>query len=150
MLVSPGAQVSAKWRCTLDLYLQKELHVSVGALPDEGAPSCNPRECELYENHRDLLSDVADLLGTVEWIQALAKFLETSGAVTKTGKPRREREPWPPVVDDDEESKEEGSEDGYGGDEVGGGTGSPARKDDEDRQFAGHRHALCGRTIDPL
>ncbi|KAJ6613598.1 hypothetical protein B0H10DRAFT_1630755, partial [Mycena sp. CBHHK59/15] len=47
------------------------------------------RECENYEQHRDLLRDASaelslpDILGTENGLQALAKFLEASGALTK-------------------------------------------------------------------
>ncbi|KAJ7786365.1 hypothetical protein B0H16DRAFT_1490170 [Mycena metata] len=80
------------------------------------------RECELYEQHRDILRDasaeltIPDLLGTEDGIQAVVKFLD---AFTKRGQRRRETEPWPPAPEEEcnDEDSEEGSEDGYGEDE---------------------------------
>jgi hypothetical protein len=46
-------------------------------------------------------------------LQALAKFLERSGAFTKTGRPRRETEPL--VLSDDEEDEEDGGSEGGDG-----------------------------------
>ncbi|KAJ7705620.1 hypothetical protein B0H16DRAFT_1312765 [Mycena metata] len=72
------------------------------------------RECPQYEDQRHVLEAVSrdislpEILGTKEGIAALAEFLETSGAFTKSGKPRRspdlpsfEDEPEPADTDDD-------------------------------------------------
>ncbi|KAF8180513.1 hypothetical protein K438DRAFT_1976703 [Mycena galopus ATCC 62051] len=62
-------------------------------------------ECPLYEDQRQTLRAASkdlflpELLGTKEGISALAKFLEQSGAFTKTGKPRRE-EPLPTLEEE--------------------------------------------------
>ncbi|KAG6805447.1 hypothetical protein H0H92_015332 [Tricholoma furcatifolium] len=67
-------------------------------------------ECELYEEHRDILREVdndldtGQLLGTEDGIKALAKFLTMSGAFTKTGTPR-ERERVKPTEGDDENDR---------------------------------------------
>ncbi|KAJ6527368.1 hypothetical protein B0H10DRAFT_2155546 [Mycena sp. CBHHK59/15] len=56
------------------------------------------RVCPRYEDHRHLLRDVSrdislpEILGTKDGIAALAKFLEESGAFTKTGAPHRQLE----------------------------------------------------------
>ncbi|KAF5319459.1 hypothetical protein D9619_008774 [Psilocybe cf. subviscida] len=50
--------------------------------------------CPRYEEHRDVLRKVSpsialsEIFGTQEGIEALAKFLEVSGAFTRNGKPR--------------------------------------------------------------
>jgi hypothetical protein len=53
-------------------------------------------------------------LGAEEGLQALAKFLETSGAFTKTGRPRCETEPLVLSDDDEDEEEDRGSEGGEG------------------------------------
>ncbi|KAJ7430606.1 hypothetical protein B0H11DRAFT_1942758 [Mycena galericulata] len=68
---------------------------------------------------------IPDILGTEKGIQALAKFLESSGAFTKTGQPRRETEPLPPEDEEDDRESDAGSEGGYGGDEESGDEGHP-------------------------
>ncbi|KAJ6546137.1 hypothetical protein B0H10DRAFT_2131789 [Mycena sp. CBHHK59/15] len=70
--------------------------------------------CPQYEDHRHLLKDVSrdislpEILGTKDGIAALAKFLEESGAFTKTGTPHRpleiplcDNEPDPLESDDE-------------------------------------------------
>ncbi|KAF8215362.1 hypothetical protein K438DRAFT_1801119 [Mycena galopus ATCC 62051] len=65
------------------------------------------RECQNYAQHRDLLRGASpklslpEILGTEKGLQALAKFLEASGAFMKTGRPRRETEP---LAQDDKEA----------------------------------------------
>ncbi|KAJ7479312.1 hypothetical protein B0H11DRAFT_2280857 [Mycena galericulata] len=87
------------------------------------------RDCEKYDEHRGVLREVSnqisipDILGTEKGIQALAKFLESSGAFTKTGQPRHETEPLPPEDEEDEHESDAGSEGGYGGDEESGDEG---------------------------
>ncbi|KAJ3871286.1 hypothetical protein F5051DRAFT_315518, partial [Lentinula edodes] len=58
--------------------------------------------CKIYDDYRDLLWDVSDdldmgeILGTEEGIEALAEFIEKSGAFKKTGQLTSEiREPRP-------------------------------------------------------
>ncbi|KAJ7241636.1 hypothetical protein C8J57DRAFT_91139 [Mycena rebaudengoi] len=78
------------------------------------------RECGTYEEHRGILRETSaqlslpDILGTEKGIRALSGFLEKSGAVTKTGRLRRETEPLT-LEEDEELDDEEESEDGYGG-----------------------------------
>ncbi|KAJ7219945.1 hypothetical protein GGX14DRAFT_432501 [Mycena pura] len=73
-------------------------------------------ECPQYENQRGILQgasrDMAlpEILGTKGGVAALAKFLEATGAFTKTGKARRETElptfadePEPQMSDDSDE-----------------------------------------------
>ncbi|KAJ6604183.1 hypothetical protein DFH09DRAFT_1242248 [Mycena vulgaris] len=56
------------------------------------------RECPRYTDQRHILEDASrdvslpEILGTKDGIAALAKFLEESGAFTKTGTPRRKTE----------------------------------------------------------
>ncbi|KAF7350488.1 RnaseH domain transposon factor [Mycena venus] len=77
------------------------------------------RTCPRYEDHRHLLRSVSrdislpEILGTKDGIAALAKFLEESGAFTKTGTPRRPQETpsfedEPDPVDSDDESDDGG------------------------------------------
>ncbi|KAG6822083.1 hypothetical protein H0H92_015424, partial [Tricholoma furcatifolium] len=67
-------------------------------------------ECELYEEHRDILREVDNdldpglLLGTEDGIKALAKFMALSGAFTKTGIPM-DRERVKPSEGDDENDR---------------------------------------------
>ncbi|KAG6805287.1 hypothetical protein H0H92_015972, partial [Tricholoma furcatifolium] len=67
-------------------------------------------ECELYEEHREILKEVDNdldpglLLGTEDGIKALAKFLALSGAFTKTGIPI-DRERVKPSEGDDENDR---------------------------------------------
>ncbi|KAG6806216.1 hypothetical protein H0H92_012209, partial [Tricholoma furcatifolium] len=69
-------------------------------------------ECELHEEHRELLREVdndldkGQLLGTEDGIKALAKFLTLSGAFTKTGAPGA-RERVKPAEGDDENDRGE-------------------------------------------
>ncbi|KAK0455776.1 uncharacterized protein EV420DRAFT_1553204 [Desarmillaria tabescens] len=64
------------------------------------------RECPRYNGHRDGLRKVSrdlylpDILGTKRGIEALAAFLEKSGAFTKTGAPKRP--PMRPTLDEEE------------------------------------------------
>jgi hypothetical protein len=78
-------------------------------------------ECPLYDDHRHLLDldgetpDINELLGTEEGLEALAAFLQASGAFTKTGRPRSEyRVPaWEEFIasrEDEEEQIEEEDE----------------------------------------
>ena len=52
------------------------------------------RDCTRYEAHHDVLRKVSatlslpEILGTRKGLEALAAFLEKSGAFTKTGRPR--------------------------------------------------------------
>ena len=85
------------------------------------------RTCPLYEAHRNLLRqasrDIAlpEILGTKTGILALAKFLENSGAFTKTGHPRPKAKPPDPEDEPDpmrndepanaDDSEDEGSTD---------------------------------------
>ncbi|KAK0460197.1 uncharacterized protein EV420DRAFT_1535614 [Desarmillaria tabescens] len=63
-------------------------------------------ECPRYNGHRDGLCKVSrdvylpDILGMKRGIEALAVFLEKSGAFTKTGTPKRP--PMRPTLDDEE------------------------------------------------
>ena len=80
------------------------------------------RDCARYEAHRDVLRKVSatlslpEILGTRKGLEALAAFLEKSGAFTKTGRPRIAARS--PVVedeqsdddDDDEETRRERAE----------------------------------------
>ncbi|KAF8206201.1 hypothetical protein K438DRAFT_1714509 [Mycena galopus ATCC 62051] len=73
-------------------------------------------ECPQYEGQRHILREASrdlslpDILGTKEGVAALAKFLEESGAFTKTGKARREPE-LPVFADEpDPQSDEEDEE----------------------------------------
>ncbi|KII85276.1 hypothetical protein PLICRDRAFT_70422, partial [Plicaturopsis crispa FD-325 SS-3] len=77
--------------------------------------------CPLYNPHRHYLATaiptlfLPEILGTDEGIEALIRFIEKSGAFTKTGEPRAARVP-PALVDedaadDDEDDEEEGEED---------------------------------------
>ncbi|KAJ7792948.1 hypothetical protein B0H14DRAFT_2191574, partial [Mycena olivaceomarginata] len=78
------------------------------------------QECELYEQRRGVLREASawlsrpEILGAEEGLQALAKFLETSGAFTETGRPRRETEPLVLSDDDEDEEEDRGSEGGEG------------------------------------
>ncbi|KAJ3832175.1 hypothetical protein F5878DRAFT_548524, partial [Lentinula raphanica] len=57
------------------------------------------RECPIYDDFRYILEKVSpdvclmDVLGTTEGIDALAEFIEMSGAFTRSGKPRQSPEP---------------------------------------------------------
>ncbi|TFY57753.1 hypothetical protein EVJ58_g6828 [Rhodofomes roseus] len=75
------------------------------------------QECVQYEPHRHILRDISPsidlptILGTTEGITALASFLETSGAMTKTGAPRQTREvEWGAEDEPDEEEEDEAEE----------------------------------------
>ncbi|KAJ7747614.1 hypothetical protein DFH07DRAFT_962406 [Mycena maculata] len=74
------------------------------------------RECPLYEEQRHILKEVSRdvcLPGTKKGTEALAEFLDKSGAFTKTGKQRHQQEL--PVFDDEpdpEESDSESDDDG--------------------------------------
>jgi hypothetical protein len=88
------------------------------------------RECEKYAQYRDLLGDASpelslpEILGTEKGLQALAKFLEASGAFTKTGQPRRETQPLALEDEDNgEDSEEENEGDGSGEEETEGSDG---------------------------
>ncbi|KAJ7727811.1 hypothetical protein DFH07DRAFT_697884, partial [Mycena maculata] len=67
-------------------------------------------ECPLYEDQRHILKEVSrdvslpEILGTKKGIEALAKFLDKSGAFTKTGKQRRQQEL--PSFDDEPDPEE--------------------------------------------
>ncbi|KAJ6572773.1 hypothetical protein DFH09DRAFT_916441 [Mycena vulgaris] len=75
------------------------------------------RECPLYEDQRHILEKVSrnislpEILGTKEGIDALAKFLDKSGASTKTGEPRCQ--PILPTFED-EPDPEDSDENSYG------------------------------------
>ncbi|KAJ6479747.1 hypothetical protein C8R45DRAFT_832658, partial [Mycena sanguinolenta] len=73
-------------------------------------------ECPRYEDQRHILKEafrdlsLPELLGTKEGIAATAKFLEESGAFTKTGchrleppVPTWEDEPDPRITDDEDD-----------------------------------------------
>ncbi|KAF7343444.1 putative RNA-directed DNA polymerase from transposon BS [Mycena venus] len=77
------------------------------------------RTCPRYEDHRHLLKSASrdislpEILGTKDGIAALAKFLEESGAFTKTGTPRSPQETpsfndEPDPVESDDESNDGG------------------------------------------
>ncbi|KAJ7833953.1 hypothetical protein B0H14DRAFT_2364015, partial [Mycena olivaceomarginata] len=77
------------------------------------------RECPRYEDQRHILEDVSrdislpEILGTKDGIAALAKFLEESGAFTKSGLPRRQLEL--PSFDDEPDPVETDDEADDGG-----------------------------------
>ncbi|TFY60198.1 hypothetical protein EVJ58_g5302 [Rhodofomes roseus] len=79
------------------------------------------QDCPRYEAHRNILRlreasetiDLPTILGTEEGIDALAHFIEKSGAFTKTGEPRAAPE-GAAEPDDDEEAAEG---DDHGGDD---------------------------------
>ncbi|KAK0241238.1 hypothetical protein EDD85DRAFT_879324 [Armillaria nabsnona] len=64
------------------------------------------RDCPRYNGYHEGLRKVSrdiylpDILGTKEGIEALASFLEKSGAFTKTGNPKRP--PVRPTLDEEE------------------------------------------------
>ncbi|KII90005.1 hypothetical protein PLICRDRAFT_74067, partial [Plicaturopsis crispa FD-325 SS-3] len=72
------------------------------------------RDCLLYEEHRHILREASEqislpeILGTEEGIEALAEWMEKSGAFTKTGEPRTkwEKPVW-------EEEPDVGEEDAW-------------------------------------
>jgi ribonuclease HI len=72
-------------------------------------------ECPLYDDHRHLLDldgetpDINELLGTEEGLEALAAFLQASGAFTKTGRPRSEYSvpAWEEFIASREEEEEQ-------------------------------------------
>jgi len=74
------------------------------------------RECPRYDRYRHVLQKVSptvllpEILGTKEGIRALAKFLEKSGAFTKTGAPRGL--PRPPSEHDPPEGESEDEAEG--------------------------------------
>ncbi|KAF7373478.1 Reverse transcriptase from mobile element jockey protein [Mycena sanguinolenta] len=74
-------------------------------------------ECPRYEDQRHVLRETSrdlslpEILGTKDGIAALAKFLEASGAFTKTGKPRRETE-LPTFEDEPDPQSDEEDEGG--------------------------------------
>ncbi|KAJ7016215.1 hypothetical protein C8F04DRAFT_982495 [Mycena alexandri] len=74
------------------------------------------RECPQYEDQRHVLEAVSrdislpEILGTKKGIAALAEFLESSGAFTKTGKPRQP--PKLPSVEDEPELEDSDDDDG--------------------------------------
>ncbi|KAF5366508.1 hypothetical protein D9757_012170 [Collybiopsis confluens] len=76
------------------------------------------QSCKTYNDHRHILWDASDdlnleeLLGTEEGIEAVAEFIKTSGAFSKTGRTRQDtKEPEPDEepgeVDKEEEIDEE-------------------------------------------
>ncbi|KAF7330237.1 RnaseH domain transposon factor [Mycena venus] len=77
------------------------------------------RVCPRYEDQRHILRSVSrdislpEILGTKDGITALAKFLEESGAFTKTGTPRRPQEL--PLFDDEPDPGESDDESDDGG-----------------------------------
>ncbi|KAJ6528059.1 hypothetical protein B0H19DRAFT_969320 [Mycena capillaripes] len=77
------------------------------------------RECPQYAEQRPILEAISrdaslpEILGTREGIAALAKFLEESGAFTKTGKPRHEVSI--PSFDDEPDPEESDDESDDGG-----------------------------------
>ncbi|KAJ7581413.1 hypothetical protein C8J56DRAFT_794152, partial [Mycena floridula] len=85
------------------------------------------KDCPEYEWDRDILRDVSKdialptIMGTKKGILALAEFIEKSGAFTKTGKPRKDRdmptleeEPDPVERDEPEEDEEDEDEEARG------------------------------------
>ncbi|KAG5722051.1 hypothetical protein E4T56_gene6338 [Termitomyces sp. T112] len=70
------------------------------------------KTCPQYEGHRYILRkadehlELGRLLGTKEGLEAMTKFLEKTGAFTKTGTKRKQKET--PTEEDDENNEEEG------------------------------------------
>ncbi|KAJ7080820.1 hypothetical protein B0H15DRAFT_803957 [Mycena belliarum] len=81
------------------------------------------QDCAKHERHRGLVREVSeqlsipDILSTEKGLQALAKFLENSGAFTKTCRPRGDPGHELMLEDDDGDDGEDGSDVGYVGDE---------------------------------
>ena len=73
-------------------------------------------ECPQYEDQRHVLREASrdlslpEILGTKDGIAALAKFLEASGAFTKTGKPRRDTEL--PIFEDEPDPQSDEEDEG--------------------------------------
>jgi ribonuclease HI len=67
------------------------------------------RRCTLYAAHRHILREthpdlnVADLIGTKDGLETLTKFLQSSGAFTKSGEPRIK--PLRPSIDDEDDAR---------------------------------------------
>lgn len=76
-------------------------------------------ECNRYDDERKILEKVSegvtlrDVLGTKEGVEALAKFLDKSGAFTKTGRPRKKTATPIFTTEGDGEGEEEGGGDGH-------------------------------------
>ncbi|KAJ6453146.1 hypothetical protein C8R45DRAFT_847281, partial [Mycena sanguinolenta] len=76
-------------------------------------------ECPRYEDQRHILREASrdlslpELLGTKEGIAATAKFLEESGAFTKTGRLRYDK-PLPTFDDEPDARTSDDEDDEYG------------------------------------
>jgi hypothetical protein len=72
------------------------------------------RDCIIYEQHRNILRETSEtialpvILGSEGGVEALALFLEKSGALTKHGNPYTR--PPPPSLDDEPEDLSSGEE----------------------------------------
>jgi hypothetical protein len=80
------------------------------------------RECETYAWHREILQKVSEdismpeILATEKGLQALALFLEKTGAFTKTGRPHATEPLLAEELEDESDDGDAGSDEGYGGD----------------------------------
>lgn len=102
--------------------------------------------CSRYDGQRHVLEEASEtidlptILGTKKGIAALARFIDASGAFTKTGERRKKQkgvrwdeEPDPGPTEEDEDEPED-EDDGGGGEENGNGPRGGA----EDRSAALH------------
>ncbi|KNZ72136.1 hypothetical protein J132_04417 [Termitomyces sp. J132] len=94
------------------------------------------QDCRRYETHREILReadenlDIGNLLGSKEGLRAMAKFLEKSGAFTKTGEPRMKASK--PTADDEE--NDEGNEEEEEGEIGENGEGEEAGESDGEEE----------------
>ncbi|KAJ7832995.1 hypothetical protein B0H13DRAFT_2428992 [Mycena leptocephala] len=122
---SAYAAMYSKWRAFIGEYYAKFVPSEPVTCPC-GEPFQTRvhilRECETYAWHREILQKVSEdismpeILATEKGLQALALFLEKTGAFTKTGRPRATEPLLAEELDDESDDGDAGSDEGYGGD----------------------------------